>query len=136
MKVNVSVLSGQDHLRQLSRALAKYGGIMPRKKKLNVNGCSIINHSVVVEKVVNAHTGNLIEVVHLDVTTNDGTFRYEICKDERFPDLSRVRNYIDTTLDKARTDCLNVEMSEYVERFYLFFKVQENDQNKYSGRRV
>ncbi|SEH94444.1 hypothetical protein SAMN05660691_02314 [Rheinheimera pacifica] len=109
---------------------------MPRKKKLKVNGCSIISHAVVIKKVTSEHTGDLIEIVHLDVTTNDGIFSYEIYKDERFPDLNWVRDYIDTTLIRARKDCLNVEMSEYVERIYLFFDIQKVGQHQYSGRRV
>lgn len=109
---------------------------MPRKKKLKTNGNSILNFSVDLKNVKSNYDGSMIEVLDLRVTTNDGDFVYEICSDTRAPDLVQIKNHIETSLKRAKTNFLNVEISEYKERNYLFFIVQKIGQQQYTGRRI
>jgi hypothetical protein len=115
--------------------LTDQGAFMPRKK-LRTNGSSICSHVVSIKKVKSMPLEDLVEVVDLRVTTTDGNFNYEIRKDVRFPDLNFVKDQIDTLLQKAKSEFLNVEMSEDSKRFYLSFNVQKIGQFRYTGHRI
>ena len=109
---------------------------MPRRKKLKTNGSSILSFSVNVETVKSNTMDTMIEIIILKITTNDGEFSYEICKDTRAPNLEQAKSHIEASLKKAKTDLLNIEISEYTERDYLFFEVQKIGQEQYTGRRI
>ena len=109
---------------------------MPRKKKLKTNGSSILSFSIKVSSVKSKHVDTMINIVDLQITTNDGDFSYEICSDTRAPDLNQIKSHIEESLLKAKSDFLNVEISEYPERNYLFFNVQKIGQQQYTGLRV
>jgi len=120
----------------INTLLAIQGGFMPKKKKLKVNGSSITVFSVQVKTVKSAHDGSPIEIVDLQISTDDAVYSYDIRKDERAPDVHATRDYIEDSLNKAKKDFLNVEISEYTERSYLFFDVQKIGQVQYTGYRL
>lgn len=109
---------------------------MPRKKKLKTNGNSIESYEVVGSKVKSSHSDADIDVVLLRVSTSDGEFRYQICRDTRAPDINQIKTHIESSLQRAKEEFLNVEISEYSERDYLFFEVQSIGTEQYTGRRV
>ncbi|MFM2482182.1 hypothetical protein [Celerinatantimonas sp. YJH-8] len=109
---------------------------MPRKKQLKVSGSAIVGFSVQVKQVKSEHADALIDIVDLEITTNDDVYRYDIRKDVRAPDIHKTRDYIEDCLIKAQKGFLKVEMSEYKERMYLFFNVQSIGQVQYTGYRV
>ncbi|MDP3877097.1 MAG: hypothetical protein Q8Q50_08955 [Methylobacter sp.] len=109
---------------------------MPRKKKLKTNGNSIQSFEVAESKIKSNHSDANIDVVLLRVSTSDGEYSYQIHRDARAPDLSQIKTHIENSLQRAKEEFLNVEISEYSERDYLFFKVQSIGQQQYTGRRV
>lgn len=109
---------------------------MTRKKKLKVNGRSIIRYIVKVKTVKSKHTDDMIEIVFLSITTDEGIFEYEIYPDTRHPSVISIRDHIESLLNRAIQDYLNVEITEYKERTYLFLTVQKNPQEQYTGIRI
>lgn len=109
---------------------------MPRKKQLKVNGSEITGFSVQVKQVKSEHADVFINIVDLQISTDDAVYKYDIRKDDRAPDVNATKNYINTTLSKAKKDSLNVGISEYTDRSYLFFDVQKVGQVQYTGYRV
>ena len=109
---------------------------MPRKKQLKTNGSLINSHQVVIGKIKSEHLNSEIEVVLLNIITNDGEYKYRINKDERAPDLNQIRDHIDTSLTRAKKEYLKVDISEYHERYYLFFEIQSIGRQQYSGSRI
>ncbi|KAA8993878.1 hypothetical protein FJU30_26420 [Affinibrenneria salicis] len=103
-----------------------------KKKKLNVNGHSITYFSAEAKSVKSEHTDEFINVIH----TNEDAYKYDIRADERIPDINVARDYIEASLEKAKQNFLKVEISEYKERFYLFFNVQSIGQIQYTGNRI
>lgn len=109
---------------------------MPKKKKLKTNGSSIESFEVSVSKIKSNHSDTKIDAVLLRVSTVDGEYIYQIHSDIRTPDLSQIKNHIENSLQRAKEEFLNVEISEYFERDYLFFNVQSIGQQQYTGRRI
>lgn len=109
---------------------------MPRKKKLKTNGNLIESFVVAEGKIKSKHSGTDIDVVLLRVSTGDDEYSYQVHLDTRAPDLSQIKNHIESSLQRAKEEFLNVEISEYPERDYLFFDVQSIRQQQYTGRRV
>ncbi|MFY9260127.1 MAG: hypothetical protein WAO71_06395 [Gallionella sp.] len=109
---------------------------MPRKKQLKAKGSEILSFSVEVSSVKSQHSDAMIDIVDLKIQTNEGEFCYQINSDDRAPDLLKIRHHIDGSLQKAKSDYLKVEISEYTDRFYLFFNVQDIGQQQYTGRRI
>ncbi|RXE84296.1 hypothetical protein [Pseudoalteromonas sp. A757] len=109
---------------------------MPNKKQLSVNGNAITDFSVEVKKVKSKHNDSQIDIVDLKIYTDDGEYHYDIRKDDRAPDVYVTRDYIDSSLKKATQDFLKVDISEYTDRFYLFFSVQTIGQVQYTGYRL
>lgn len=109
---------------------------MPRKKKLKTNGNSIQSFEVAERKIKSNHSAANIDVVLLRVSASDGEYSYQIHSDTRAPDLSQIKTHIENSLQRAKNEFLNVEISEYAERDYLFFEVQSIGQQQYTGRRV
>ena len=108
---------------------------MSRKKKLNTNGNSIENFDVVVSKVKSIHSDKDVDVVLLRVNTSDGEYCYQISRDTRAPDLNQIKSHIESSLQRAKIEFMNVEISEDSERDYLFFEVQTIGRQQYTGRR-
>lgn len=102
---------------------------------LKANGGSLKSYSVNIIKVKSENSEKMIDVISLTITTEDGDFNYSINKDTREPDLQQTCKHINESLKKAQEDYLNVKVSEYPERFYLFFEVQSIGQKQYTGRR-
>lgn len=109
---------------------------MPRKKQLKVRGSSIMSFDVQVKKVNSSHADVQIDIVDLEIHTNDGVYKYDIRKDERAPNINQIRDYIEDALKKAQQDFLTVEISEYKERDYLFFEVKSIGRVQYTGYRI
>ena len=109
---------------------------MPRRKQLKTNGRSILSYSVNIENIKSKHANVMIDIIALNVNTNDGEFSYSIHSDTRAPDLAQIKAHIEKSIQTAMTDSLNVEISEYSERDYLFFNVQKANNEQYSGQRV
>jgi len=109
---------------------------MPRKKQLKVSGSLIANFSVDVKKVKSENSDGLIDVIHLEIYADGDVYKYDIRKDDRAPDINKTRDYIEASLEKAKEDFLKVEISEFADRFYLFFKVQGIGQTQYTGYRI
>lgn len=109
---------------------------MPRKKQLKVNGSAITGFSVQVKTVKSTYDGSPIDIVDLQISTGNDVYSYDIRQDERAPDVIATRHYIEDSLNKAKEDFLNVEISEYTERSYLFFNVQKIGQVQYTGYRL
>jgi len=109
---------------------------MPRRKKLNTNGSTILSFSVNVENVQSKHVDTKLKIIALRIGTNDGEFIYKIHSDTRVQNLTKAKEHIKSSIQKAKTDFLNIEISEYIERNYLFFEVQNIGGQQYSGFRV
>lgn len=104
--------------------------------KLKIKGNQIKNFNVDIISIESLHEkGYFFDVIDLKIDT-DKSFKYRIHCDDRFPDLKQIKQHIETSLQKAKTNFLNVEISEYKERDYLFFDVQSIGQNQYTGTRL
>jgi len=104
--------------------------------KLKTRGSQIKNFSVDIISVESLHKkGYFFDVINLKIDT-DKNFEYRIQSDDRFSDLQQIKQHIETSLQKAKTNFLNVEITEYKERDYLFFDVQSIGQNQYTGARL
>lgn len=109
---------------------------MPGKKKLKVNGGSIKKFEVKVRTTDITCDNIPIEIVDLRIFTDEDVYRYDIRKDETHPDVCATKKHIEKSLDKAKKELLNVEVSEDAGKSYLFFKVQGIGQTQYTGRRI
>lgn len=109
---------------------------MPRKKQLKVNGSEITKWTVEIKEVKSAHDDSLVKRIFLEIKTIDESYKYEIWNDERFRELEFIGNHIENALNRAKIEFLKVEISEYTERWYLFFEVQSIGQHQYSGIRT
>lgn len=104
--------------------------------KLKTKGSQIKNFNVNIISIESLHEKEyFFDVINLKIDT-DKSFEYRIYNDDRFPDLQQIKQHIETSLQKAKTNFLNVEISEYKERDYLFFDVQSIGQNQYTGVRL
>jgi hypothetical protein len=81
-------------------------------------------------------SGKIYEKLSLEVVAESIRYVYDIHQDTRHPCLAIIKGHLETSLAKAVTDKLNVEVSEYEERNYLFIKFQSIDQGQYTGRRT
>ncbi len=72
------------------------------KKQLKVNGSSIVSFAVQVKKIKGEHGDALIDIVDLEINTDDDVYKYDLRKDERAPDVYITRDYINDSLEKAK----------------------------------
>lgn len=109
---------------------------MARRKKLDINGGSIQNFSAELRQTKSALTNVMIDVLDLQISTSDSTYRYDIRQDELWPDLEVAKSHLLETLRQAKNDFLNVTMTEREERSYLYYAVQGSEQKSFTGRRI
>ncbi|MCK2087373.1 hypothetical protein MXC99_04170 [Thauera aromatica] len=109
---------------------------MPKKKMLKTNGNSIQSFKVSESKIKSTHSDANIDVILLHVSINDDEYSYQIRRDTRAPDLNQIKTHIESSLQRAKEEFLDIEISEYSERNYLFFIVQSIGQQQYTGRRI
>jgi hypothetical protein len=104
-------------------------------KKLKTNGGKIERHMLDVVPLRNT-LGGTFEGLRLTVRAEGREYAYELCADSRHPDLGEIKRHVDSSLQRAVSEYLNVEITDDPERSYLFFDVQDIGQNQYSGRRA
>ena len=105
------------------------------RKKLKTNGSRISSYQVTIVPYT-VETGEIYQKISLWVISESVKYAYDINKDVRHPDLQFVKKYLDSSFLKAINENLNVKISEYPERFYLFVEFQSIGQQQYTGRRT
>lgn len=103
-------------------------------KQLKANGSKITN--IFVEIVPFEKTPTKIYTnISLKIVADNINYSYEIYSDERHKDLEQIKCDLHSSITKAQSEMLNVEIIEYADRDYLFVKIQDIGQNQYTGRR-
>ena len=97
-------------------------------KQLNTNGSQISDFQC-------NHTQDNSIQLSISVVNDHRSYEYQISGDTRAP-LAYLLDEIPSRLDTAIQNCLNVKISEYDERFYLFLDVQKHDILQVTGRRI
>ncbi|HDY7846077.1 TPA: hypothetical protein RQK40_004227 [Vibrio vulnificus] len=108
---------------------------MARKKQLKVNGSSIGNFSIEHVQVKHSFLNEIVDRVSLKIEAEGQYYEYEFSSDIRHPDLQKISHHLRSSIEAAQRDCLNVDISEYSDRNYLFFNVQKIGQEQYTGVR-
>lgn len=93
--------------------------------------------------------GSLIEnytIVRIDATTinlsikikDDITYTYEICSDDRFPDINVIEDDIKEQIEFAKSNFKTFTIERYSQRDYIFVKSFNNinDTFQYTGRQL
>jgi len=93
------------------------------------------NYSIAVKDNGNGYLNIYLEASLLNSSSNVTQRLYRISDDVRHPDLTQIYNHLDSGFRYAMQNSLNVEISEFSERMYLFIKTPGNAQMQYSGRR-
>ena len=109
---------------------------MGRKKQLNVTGSHITNYNLEVKDF--NENGMQFQRLYLNIEVDrQELYSYEICEDTRFSIVYLI-NKIAEELNFAIENFNKVTISEYPERFYLFFQVHHNgfSQMQVTGRRL
>ncbi|HCH3852793.1 hypothetical protein [Vibrio parahaemolyticus] len=109
---------------------------MARKKQLKVNGSLIDAFSVGLVKVKHSFLDEMVDRISVKIEAEGQLYEYEISSDTRHPDFHRIQEHICSSIEAAKAGYLNVEVSEYTERNYLFFNVQKIGQEQYTGIRI
>ncbi|MFC4621783.1 hypothetical protein ACFO3A_06090 [Comamonas nitrativorans] len=102
-------------------------------KKLKANGSRISSYQVSVIPYT-VESGETYQKISLVVVAESIKYTYDIHQDTRHPDIQNIKKHLETSLAKAVEEYLNVEISEYTERFYLFVDFQGIGQEQYTGR--
>jgi hypothetical protein len=105
------------------------------RKKLKTNGHNIARYQVSVVPYT-VESGEAYNKLSFEVDSDSIHYAYDIYQDTRHPDLLTIKNYLESSLAKAVDEKLNVEVSEYKERSYLFVEFQSIGQQQYTGRRT
>ncbi|MDR5660682.1 MULTISPECIES: hypothetical protein [Burkholderia cepacia complex] len=109
---------------------------MARKKKLKINGSKIVKFDVSIKSERNNIDNSLVDFIFLRVEADDDIYKYQIGRDATHRDLNFTKNHIESSLGKAISEYLNVEISEDAERNRLSYEVQDFKINIYPGRRL
>ena len=99
--------------------------------RLIFNPCEIIDFDICVVK-----EREDFEVIHLTIKTEDGCLKYRICSDEREPNLSMIQRELNSGLSKARDDDADIEITEYMERDYLFVRYPDGTSKQYTAQKI
>lgn len=105
-------------------------------KKLKSNGKSIDEYQVTIEKFTDSQKNEEHERIALSIKAEGFYYNYKIYKDTREPDILFIINTLENNIKRAITEYLNIEISEYTDRQYLFIKFQDIGQTQYTGNRV
>ena len=105
------------------------------RKKLKTNGHNISHYQVSVISY-RVESGETYHNLSLAVVADSIQYAYDIHRDTRHPDLTMIKQYLEYSLAKAVDEKLNVEVTEYKERDYLFVEFQSIGQQQYTGRRT
>ena len=108
---------------------------MSRKKQLKLNGSIIASCKAQIENVKNDCSGESVDIIVLEINTSDDRYKYEICKDDNYPDIHQTRDDLVELFKNAKNKFLNIEFSEDADRFYLYLKIQGLRQRKFTGHR-
>lgn len=106
----------------------------PMRKKLKTNGHNITHYQVSIVPYT-VESGATYNKLSLEVVSDSIQYTYDIHQDTRHPDLLVIKSHLESSLAKAVDEKLNVEVSEYKERDYLFVEFQSIGQQQYTGRR-
>lgn len=104
-------------------------------KQLKENGYKISAFQALMVPF-NVESGETYEKISLDITVDSIVYSYEIHRDDRHPDINRIKYHLESSLTKAQSEMLNVTIREYKERDYLFVDFQDIGQQQYTGRRT
>ncbi|MBQ4801075.1 hypothetical protein J8L73_18445 [Pseudoalteromonas sp. MMG006] len=80
--------------------------------------------------------GNGVNNIYLTINTSKKKLSYRIWKDERYPDLLTIGKYLEDGLKLAKSTSAKIEVSDYRERLYVFFKLPEQDQHQFSAEKL
>ena len=80
--------------------------------------------------------GETYEKLSLRVVAEAVEYAYSIHSDTRHPELATIKNHLESSFAKAIDEKLNIKVSEYKERDYLFIEFQSIGQEQYTGRRM
>jgi hypothetical protein len=105
------------------------------KKKLKTNGHKISSYKIDVVPFT-VESGNSYEKLSLTVVVDEVQYSYDIHCDTRHPDLAAIKSHLELSFAQAISEYLNVEVSEYKERDYLFIEFQKIGREQYTGRRT
>ena len=105
------------------------------RKKLKTNGHNISHYQVnLVHYTVESSA--TYKKLSLEVAADSIKYTYDIHQDTRHPDIVMIKKHLESSLAKALDEKLNVEVSDYKERNYLFVEFQSIGQQQYTGRRT
>ena len=105
-------------------------------KKLKTNGRLIKEYQVLIEEFTYDQENEKYQRIALSIKAESLIYNYKIYKDEREPDLLFTKSNLENNIKRTITEYLNIEISEYKERRYLFVNFQDIGQTQYTGDRV
>ncbi len=98
-------------------------------KNLKTSGNKIQNHNV--EKTTENFQGNDIYVIHLTIKSENISYKFRICVDDREPDLDKTKKRLESELKESLENYKKFEVTKYKERNYLFI-----NGTQYTGKQL
>lgn len=103
--------------------------------KLHVNSGIIQQFNVSLHQETYSDGGNF-NVVHLEVLSESVHVKYRVCADTRNPDINIIKNDLESGLNQAASSSFSFEISEYLERNYIFVTYPNGTIIQYTASRI
>ena len=100
-------------------------------ENINLNSVQITNYSASI-----VHEGQDFQVLHVAIHTNENTFLYRVCEDERQRDLNSIREFIEDSFATALREEFDGLLDEYLGRHYIFITHPNGTRNQYTAQRL
>lgn len=93
--------------------------------------------SIDINVVTEKHPSGDLDVIHFKLkTVTNKTKKYRICTDDRHPDLGRIHQHLLDIKKETQTNFAKIEISEYLERMYIFVKCTGFEQAQYTAQKI
>ncbi len=102
--------------------------------KFNLNSGVIQNFDVNLTQETNE--GYTFDVIYLRICSETVDVSYRINSDERHPNINIIYNSLKVGLQQAQNSDLSFEISEYLERSYIFVTYPDGQVMQYTAQRI
>lgn len=93
--------------------------------------------SIDIDVVTESHPSGTLDVIHFKLVTVANKIKtYRICTDTRHPNLNDVYQDLVAIRNEINNNFAKMEISEYLERMYIFVKCTGFGQAQYTARKI
>lgn len=93
--------------------------------------------SIEIDVVTENHPSGNLDVIHFKLVTFANKIKtYRISADTRHPDLGRIHQHLLNVRNEINNNFAKMEISEYLERMYIFVKCTGFEQVQYTANKI